>query len=194
MLLFRVLSAALHGEWGYSLGMRCVAAAVFFVATVAGAMVSVAEEMPHIGGQTLANKQIDFPSACAVSVCIIVIGFSHGSQSQVKAWTVRANTEFQSNSTIAVYSMAVLEDAPRLVRGMAVHGIKSGIPGGQRDHFAIIYRGEAELKRIAGFQKADAAYLLLLDRKGGINWTTSGPVTDSLFADLKKHVLSVEGK
>jgi hypothetical protein len=70
---------------GYSLEMRRVAAAVFFVATLPGALpgalVWFAEEMPHISGQTLANKQIDFPSACTGSVCIIVIGFSHGSRS-----------------------------------------------------------------------------------------------------------------
>lgn len=70
--------------------MRCVAAAVFFVASLPAVLVSFAEEMPHITGQTLSNKQIDFPSACAGSACIIVIGFSHGSRSQVKAWTDRA--------------------------------------------------------------------------------------------------------
>ena len=122
------------------------------------------------------------------------MGFSHGSQSQVKAWTDRANAEFHNNPHIAVYSMAVLEDAPRLVRGMAVHGIRSGVPAGQRDHFVIIYQGEADLKRIAGFRKADDAYLLLLDPTGGINWTTRGPANDSLMADLKERISLLHGK
>ena len=169
--------------------MKFVARAIFFLAILAYAMGAFSEEMPQIAGRTLSDKQIAFPSACAGSGCIIVIGFSHGSQSQVKAWTVRANTEFQSIPMIAVYSMAVLEDAPRLVRGMAVHGIRSGVPEGQRDHFAIIYQGEAELKRVVGFQKADAAYVLVLDRKGRIYWRASGPVTESLFADLKAQTL-----
>jgi hypothetical protein len=90
--------------------------------------------------------------------------------------------------------MAVLEDAPRLVRGMAVHGIKNGVPDAQRDHFAIVYEGEATLKRVAGFRKTDDAYVLLLGRTGDINWTTSGPVTDTLCADLKNHVSSLEGR
>jgi hypothetical protein len=66
-----------------------------------------------------------------------------GSPSQAKAWTDRANTDFQNDGNVAVYSKAVLEDAPRLVRGMAVHGIESGVPDGQRDDFAIVYQGEA---------------------------------------------------
>lgn len=126
---------------------------MFFVATLPGALACFAEQMPHITGQTLAAKQIDFPSACAGSVCIIVIGFSHGSKSQVKAWTDRANTEFHNNRNIAVYSIDVLEDAPCLVRGMAVHGMKSGVPDGKRDHFAIVFKGEAALKRVTAFRK-----------------------------------------
>jgi hypothetical protein len=171
--------------------MNRVAAVVFFAASLTGAVVSSADEMPHVAGQTLANKQIDFPSACAGFVCIIVIGFSHGSQPQAKAWTDRANTEFHNDRNVAIYSMAVLEDAPRLVRGMAVQGIKSGVPDGQHDRFAIVYQGEATLKRVAGFRKTDDAYILLLDRTGNIKWATSGPVTDTLFADLKNYVSSM---
>lgn len=90
--------------------------------------------------------------------------------------------------------MAVLEDAPRLVRGMAVHGIKSGIPDGERDHFAVVYQGEAALKRVAGFRKTDDAYVLLMDRTGNIIWATNGPVSDTLFSGLKNHLSSAEGK
>jgi hypothetical protein len=133
--------------------MRCVAAAAFFLAILPAARVSSAEEMPRITGQTLTNKQVDFPSACAGSTCIIVIGFSHGARSQVKGWTDRANTDFRNDPNVVVYSMAVLEDAPRLVRGMAVHGMKSDVPEGERNHIVVVYQGEAALKRVAGFRK-----------------------------------------
>lgn len=178
----------------YSFGMRCVAAAVFFVASLSSALHSFAEEMPQISGQSLANKQIDFPSVCGGSVCIIVIGFSHASQSQVKAWTDRANSEFHDHPHVAIYSMAVLEDAPRLVRGMAVHGIRSSVPAAQHDHFVIVYQGEAGLKRVVAFQKPDDAYILLLDRTGQINWTTRGSPSDASSEDLRKHISSLEGK
>lgn len=177
----------------YSFEMRSAAVVVFAV-TLACAVVSIAEEMPHITGRTLTNKQIDFPSACSGSPCIIVIGFSHRSQSQVKSWTAHANIEFRNDPKVATYSVAVLQDAPRLVRGLAVRGIKNSIPEEQHVQFVIIYQGEGELKRIVGFQKADNAYVLLLDRKGGITWTASNPVTDTLVADLKRHVLLAEHK
>jgi hypothetical protein len=40
----RLLSAALHWEWGYSLEMRCGAAVLFLIANLPGAVVSSAEE------------------------------------------------------------------------------------------------------------------------------------------------------
>lgn len=137
-------------------------AAVLFIASLLSAFPALSEEMPHITGESLSDKPVDFPSACAGSVCIIVIGFSHSSKSQVTAWADRTNAEFHNNPNVAIYSIAVLEDAPRFVRGMAVHGMKSGTPVGQRDHFAVVYKGELDLKRLTGFQKSEGADAYIL--------------------------------
>lgn len=145
-----------------------------------------AEQMPQISGGTLARHSIEFPSATAGSVTIVFIGFSHASQSQLKAWTDRATNEFHNNPHVAIYSIAVLEDAPRFVRGMAVHGIRSGTPVAQQDHFVVVYHGESELKRVAGFQRSEDAYVLILAPKGEIKWVTHGPVTDAALRELAK--------
>jgi hypothetical protein len=58
------------------------------------------------------------PDAAAGHPAVVVIGFTHSSQNQTKAWAARLQHEFPT------YSIAVLENAPRLVRGMAVHGMK----------------------------------------------------------------------
>ena len=109
----------------------------------------------------------------------MVIGFTHSSQNQTKAWAARLQHEFPT------YSIAVLEDAPRLVRGMAVHGMKGGVPEDQRDHFVVIYHNEKELKQAAGFDAPDDAYVLLLDKDGAIRWSFHGPVTDAAVGELK---------
>jgi hypothetical protein len=89
---------------------------------------------------------------------------------------------------VVVYSIAVLEDAPRLVRGMAVHGIKSGVPARQHDHFVIVYHGESDLKRVTRFLRSEEAYILLLDAKGEIQWRSHGPVSDAAFKELTDRV------
>lgn len=148
-------------------------------------------QMPRITGESLSGKQISLPSASAGSVAIICIGFSHASQSQLKPWAERLTAAFGKNDGVLVYSIAVLEDAPRLVRGMAVHSMKSGVPAQKRDHFVVVYHGENELKRITGFQRPEEAYILLLDPRGEIQWVRHGSVSDGAFQELIDRVHSV---
>ena len=109
------------------------------------------------------------------------------------AWEDRTNAEFHNNPNVAIYSIAVLEDAPRFVRGMAVHGMKSGTPVGQRDHFVVVYKGELDLKRVTGFQKSEGAdaYILLLDRECELKGTTHGAMTEAAFSELNKRISSL---
>ena len=88
--------------------------------------------------------------------------------------------------------MAVLEDAPKLVRGMAIHGIKGGVPEDQRDRFMIVLHGEKELKQALGFNVHDDAYVALLDRDGFIQWQFHGPFTEAALAELKSRVAELD--
>jgi hypothetical protein len=151
-----------------------------------------AETLPRIEGENLAGKKIVLPDAAAGHRAILVIGFSHASQSQTKAWADRLDREFPGTGMVTVYPVAVLESVPRLVRGMASHGIKSGTPKEQRDRFLLLYHQEAELKTASAFSAADDAYLLLLDGHGAIRWRFHGPVTDSAVAELQKEVQATE--
>ncbi len=154
----------------------------------ASALCLCAEQFPHIQGETLAGKKIALPDAAAGHSAAIVIGFTHGSQNQTKAWADRLRNDFPT------YSIAVLEDAPRLVRGMAVHGMKGGVPEDQRDHFVVIYRNEKELKAASDFQAQapNDAYVLLLDKDGAIHWHTHGPITDAGLQELKSQAAALE--
>ena len=125
-----------------------------------------AEQFPRIEGQNLLGQKMALPDAAAGHPAVVVIGFTHGSQKQTKAWAARLQHEFPT------YSIAVLEDAPRLVRD-------------QRDHFIVVYHNEKELKQAAGFDRPDDAYVLLLDKDGAIRWRFHGPVTDAAVDELK---------
>ncbi len=168
--------------------MQAIVAASLLLATASGFVSASAAQMPKITGQNLSDHTVDFPDVCNGSFCVIAIGFSHSSQSQVKAWTERARAGLKGTPNVAIYSIAVLEDAPRLVRGMAVHGMKSAVPNDQQDHFVVVYKGEAELKQMVRFEKPNDAYVVLLDRKGNISWTTHGAVTDEAYSELSHEV------
>ena len=94
------------------------------------------------------------------------------------------NADSDPPAPARIYSIAVLQDVPKLVRGMAVHGIKSGVPPEQQGRFLLVYHNEAELKQAAGFATPDDAYLLVLEPGGAIRWRFHGPVTDSAIEQL----------
>jgi hypothetical protein len=138
-----------------------------------------ADSFPSIEGENLLGKKLAFPEAAKGKPAVIVIGFTHASQTQTKAWGIKLAPEFP------VYSIAVLEDVPRLVRGIVSGGIKRGIPQNQRERFLLVYHGEKELKQAVRFQQPDDAYLAVIDRDGAIRWRFHGPVTDSTVQELR---------
>ena len=144
-----------------------------------------AQQFPAITGQNLLGKDVNLPDAHPT---VIVMGFTHASQTQTKPWTQRIGTQFP------LYSIAVLEDVPRLVRGMAVHGIKSGVPEERRARFLLVYHNEKQLKLAAGFSAPDDAYLLVLDKSGAIRWKYHGPVTDQAFREMQDHMAEADAK
>lgn len=149
------------------------------------AMAAVAaESLPRFEGQSLSGNAVTLPDAAKGRAALLILGFSRGSQAQTKAWGQRVETAFRANPKVVIYSNAVLEDVPRLVRGMVARGIKSGIPAGQQDRFLLVYQHEQELKRAVRFKRPDDAYLVLLDGTGNILWRFAGAPADAALAEL----------
>lgn len=130
-----------------------------------------AQPFPNIQAENLLGKKIELPGAVSQHPTLLIIGFTHASQAPTKAWAARLENEFNP------YSIAVLQDAPRLVRGMAVRGIKSGVQEKNRDHFLLVFQGEQELKQAADYDRPDDAYVLLVDPGGQIQARWHGPVS-----------------
>ena len=75
-----------------------------------------------------------------------------------------------------------------MLRGMAVSGIKSSIPKERWDRFVLVFRGEKELKQAVGFERADDAYLVVLDRTGSVRWRQHGAISESALDEFKKQL------
>ena len=144
------------------------------------------EQLPKTASESLAGRQITLPDSLKGLVSVVIVGFSKSSQTQVKEWETRAQKQF--GDKFDVYQVAVLEDAPRFVRGMITHAMKGSIPAARQDHFLVVVKGEAELKKAAAFSAADEAYVLLLDSGGEIRWRTHGAVSEEALKELSEQV------
>ncbi|HLJ46099.1 MAG TPA: hypothetical protein VKU01_08835 [Bryobacteraceae bacterium] len=159
----------------------------FFI-VAAWAVLAAAEQLPHIEGETLSGKHLALPDDAKGEFVLLIIGFTHGSQSQTKEWSVRARHEFPDEGRLRIFSIAVLQDAPRLIRPMIRSGLKHDLPPDQQDRFLILTRDEKVLKQTAGFSNADDAYLVLLGPDGEIRWRFNGAPGDDAVSKIKSQV------
>ena len=60
-----------------------------------------------------------------------------------------------------VYQLPVLEEAPRMIRGMITSGMKKGMPESERATFVPVMHNETELKKLVAYNELDDAYLIV---------------------------------
>ena len=141
--------------------------------------------MPRIEGESLSGSIVVLPDAARIHIAVLVFGFTKASKEPTRAWSEKTLAEFRDQSEFELYQLPVLEDVPRLFRGMVISGIKKGVPEKLRDHFVPILQGESELKKLVGYNEPDDAYLVILDPSGQIVQQMHGPFTEAAYAHLR---------
>jgi len=71
---------------------------------------------------------------------------------------------------------------------MITSGMKRGVPENERANFVPVMHSEAELKKLVGYNDADDAYLVVLDRSGKVVFQTHGATPESNYAQLRSIV------
>ncbi len=156
-----------------------------FVLLASAAWAQATGPMPRIEGESLAGRRVVLPDAASGKVAVLIFGFSKASKGPTSAWAEKILSEFGGQAGFELYQLPVLEDVPRLIRGMIISGIKKGVKENVRDHFVPIVQGEAALKKLVGYKEADDAYLVVIDRSGQIVGQLHGPYSEAMFTQLK---------
>jgi hypothetical protein len=146
---------------------------------------ATAQQFPHLQEDNLAGRQVTLPDATSGRVSVLVLGFSHASGTPTGAWAKRIQSDFGRSPGFALYQLAVLEAAPRMIRGMIVSSIKKGVPTSQHANFLIVVHQEAELQKLVGYKEADDAYIVVLDRDGKVVYQTHGSSVDPAYTEFR---------
>jgi hypothetical protein len=145
--------------------------------------------LPSFEAESLAGKKLSFPAAVQGRPTLLIVCFTHASGPHCTEWAKRLKTDFKGNAVLQQYTVVFLEDAPKLVRGMARSGIKSGVPKEDYDRFLIVTEHEKEVKSAVHFETADDAYLVLLGPDGAVRWTAhNAAVTDDVVSKIRELV------
>jgi hypothetical protein len=161
-----------------------IALVVFFLT----ALDVAAQQLPRLQEENLAGEQVVLPDAATGKVAILVFGFTKASQNTTGAWMKRLQPDYGKSAGVVLYQLPVLEEAPRILHGMIVSGMKKGVPEGERANFIPVMHNEAELKKLVSYKEADDAYVVVLDRTGTIAFQTHSGIDASGYAELRAKV------
>lgn len=160
----------------------------FLCATLPAA---TAQALPKTEEVTLAGDQVNLESALKGNAGILILGFSRKSGDQAKEWTKALLSEFSAEPSVAIFEMPILENMPRLVRGMAVRSMKNASSPTERQHFLPVFHNEMQWKQVAQFSEADDAYIVVLDREQKITWREHGPIDEKRKTELVARIREI---
>jgi hypothetical protein len=149
------------------------------------------QRMPRIAGESFAGHKVELPEAARGNIAVLIFGFTKASKAPTSAWAEKLRCDFSSQSGFAFYQLPVLEDVPRIIRGMVISGMKKGVPATMRDHFVPILEDEAELKRLVRYKEPDDAYLVLLGRSGEIVEQRHDSFSDTGYRQFEVEIVAL---
>ena len=155
---------------------------------VTWATAQAVQPMSRIEGESLAGNKVVLPDAAKGKVAVLIFGFTKASKGPTTAWGKKLNAGFADQSDFVLYQLPVLEDVPRLIRGMVISGIRKGVPENLREHFVPIVAGEAQLKKLVNYKEPDDAYLIVLDRSGQIVHQQHSSEPDSAYGEVQSEI------
>jgi hypothetical protein len=141
------------------------------------------ESLPVTPAETLSGHKLEFPTALAGKTAVCVFGFSKEAGDGSKIWMSRL-TQDGINS----WSVANLEKAPALVRGMIRSSMRKGTPAPQLEHSLILTKDEKAWEHTVGAKQQNLPVVVLFDATGRIIWTHEGLFDEQPYRELKSKV------
>ncbi len=151
---------------------------------------SAVELFPSLEAESLSGQKVTLPGAAGRRPALLVIGFTRESRAAARSWAQRIAADFGADGRVALFQLALLEDVPRLLRGVVSSGIRRGVPAAEHGRFLLVFDRGRELRRAADFAVPPAtgadsdAYLVLFDGSGAIRWRHHAPAPDAAYAEL----------
>jgi hypothetical protein len=89
---------------------------------------AAAQQFPRLQEENLSGQQVVLPDAASGKIAVLVMGFSKASKTPTEAWARRIDTDFGKTPGFVLYQMPILEDVPKMFRGMIISASKKVCP------------------------------------------------------------------
>ena len=139
-----------------------------------------AGNLPVTPAETLSGQKLEFPTAALGKPAIYVFGFSKAAGDKVKPWMARL-----SQDGINCWSIANLEGAPSLVRGMIRGSMRKGTPESLFDRSLVMTKDAKAWKQALAVKQDNLPVAVLVDAMGQVLWTYEGSLDEEPYRELK---------
>jgi len=147
---------------------------------------NIGETMPAVAGETLSGQKLELPAADTGRTRVLVFSFAKAASADSKQWNERFDKDLGPAGPIARYRLIFLESVPRLFRGMAVSGIRSGLPHAVSDKTLLVYKDEDAWKTRLAVSNDKHSYVVVLGPDGRVRWLSTGAFNQTGYAELQK--------
>ena len=148
------------------------------IAWAAGsAQASLSQTLPSTPGESLSGRPIVLAEAVRNHPALIIAGFSRAAGPACgdcdKA--VRADSRLAGR---AVYQMAMLEQAPSLLRGVIKSPMRKNLSADHQDHFVVLTQDEELWRSYFGVTSDQDPWVVLIDASGQVLWHGHGAASN----------------
>ena len=152
-----------------------------FVATIgasaqqSGSTMSTGTPLPRLEGESLSAKKVVLPDNVKGRLGVLVFSFSREAGGPARCWTETFTRIGMADADAAMFGVLMLSDIPWIFRGLAVSGIKSGIPAALHDRTVKVFADDDVWRTRLGVQATQTPHLVVVDRSSRIRWVSSAP-------------------
>ncbi len=152
----------------------------------AAAPVALPAVLPVSQAETLGGHKLAFPTALAGKPAVCLFGFSKEAGDGVKVWMARLMKD-----GVEAWSIADLEEAPSLIRGMIRGSMKHDTPAALYERSLVLTKDTKAWKQVLGATKDSLPVAALIDAQGRLVWTYEGNFGDEPYRELRSRLAAV---
>lgn len=142
-----------------------------------------ANPLPQAAGESLTGQKVVLPDLLRGEPAVVIWSFSREAGELTAQWAAPL-----ARDRVNVWSAAVIEAAPRLVRPMIRSSMRRSSPAPFHPRFLCITSGERQLRQALGVRNDKLPHVTLLDASGAIVWLHAGPYDEAADAELRRRI------
>jgi hypothetical protein len=144
---------------------------------------------PQVRGSSLDGKETVIPDSYAGSPVVLLVGYQQKTQFDIDRWILGI---LQAEIPVKIVEVPTIAGMmPQMVQGFIDNGMRRGIPKEDWAAVVTVYEDAAKIVSFLGNERPQSAYVVLLNSKGEVVWTTNRGYSASQVLELKQVALQL---